>query len=256
MQLMDYIIAQASEEQYDFLPFFHTTLSKEAETIIREGLKPRLCEVFNQNLTYLFYGRASFSHNNHIQMETSTSQRLAVSFGIRFDVLNDSHMFLAIPFDTGACKKNRYIPHIHYTTNTFNIYRFSEKNNIKMYINRFFGNNTNYIMGRGLNTNNSDVDIKALNDLILDTVNPNFDERARTIEYSTNQAFNLENYACIVMHIRDYEKKSTKHILEKYPNIKIITYITSEVVQEKTTFELVKSKVMEWLIESTRGNES
>lgn len=255
MQLMDLLFTQTSTEKYNFLPFFHSTVSQYAETIIKEGIKPRLCEVFNQNLTYLFYGRASFCHDNHIQMQTATSQRLAVSFGIRFDALDDSYKYLVVPFDTGACKNNRFVPHIHYNDSTFDIYQFRVKDDINKYIKMFFANNTNYIMGKALNTNNSDASIKALNNLILDTVNPSFDERARTIEYSTNQTFNLKNYACIVMHIRDYEKTSTKSILDKYPNIKIITYITSEVVQEKTTFDLIKSKVMEWLLESTRGND-
>jgi len=86
------------------LPLTHLSIARWFKSIVADGeLRPRLCSVFNENLTYLFYGGVFYRPSNIL---TRNAMECPVAFV--FTPLLLEKIFRLFPFDTGALQKGLF----------------------------------------------------------------------------------------------------------------------------------------------------
>jgi hypothetical protein len=88
----------------------HTTDGWGLREILRSGsLEPRLCPVFNEPLTYFFYGRPAYRLRD--QEFVAAQVRAPVIFMFTHDLLSEGKR--VFPFDSGAFGNKRYTKWFH-----------------------------------------------------------------------------------------------------------------------------------------------
>jgi hypothetical protein len=86
------------------MPLVHTTTAYRAKKVIQNGfLDPQNCDVFNEELLYLFYGRPAYK--KHSSSQISKYWELPTVFILDYDVVKKGRIY---PFDTGAFMNRRY----------------------------------------------------------------------------------------------------------------------------------------------------
>jgi len=86
------------------MPVIHTTNAYAGKKIIQGDLiKPSRCDVFGEDLTYLFYGRPSYKKTGDAQI--AHYWELPALFVMDYDKIAYKRIF---PFDTGAFEGERY----------------------------------------------------------------------------------------------------------------------------------------------------
>lgn len=81
------------------LPFFHTCKGDSLRSIFfNKKIRPTRCEIFNKELTYLFYGKPAYRVSG-CKSSSRDPGRFPVSFVINLESPQIEHVY---PFDTGA----------------------------------------------------------------------------------------------------------------------------------------------------------
>lgn len=90
------------QENYDLLPFCHTTTEGFASNIIVNKMEPQQCEVYNEELTYFFYGKATYLRDDETYNYTDDPP---ITFLYNSNVLTQYNIKRILPFDSGGFKR-------------------------------------------------------------------------------------------------------------------------------------------------------
>lgn len=135
-----------SNEAYEFLPLFHTCEAFQARTYIkdRELKTTDVCEVFDETITYLFYGRPAYKYAT----KSGATKNLAsypICFIFNVDLLPEIKRIY--PFDTGALHHKILSNFIHDDNTVAHFELEPERNRIADIVLHFHGSNENYLSG-------------------------------------------------------------------------------------------------------------
>ena len=169
------------------LPLIHTTDAYSFRSIIDNGmvLSPRLCQVFREEILYLFYGKSGYSRKR--QGSSSLLAFFPVFFLIASSAVIATRRIL--PSDSGAFEGQLYKTFFdkHYTISAFVIdCDYSHSGGIAfpqtamLVVSAFYGNNKNYYYNqprRDILVSPLDFEAEALMALNADKGDAEFDDR-------------------------------------------------------------------------------
>lgn len=250
MSIEKYLSSKTNFKKLKELPIFHTTLIHNLKSISESGLVPTFCQEQGRDLLYFFYGRSSYSKSyNKIDRKQISLEDcfFAVSMGFSLSSLDKKYIYKIFPFDSGALIKGKYDIYLgeHKDIEDFSI----PANYIEVFIQEFFGDETNYLNGKVVvGFNNDNKTVKNLYDLMADTVNEDFDIRVRTIEISFEKKVPLDKLNILVIHDRFTNKACVKDLINRTNPI-VLKYDTDEVGQVSDIYTLIRSKVKDFVKE-------
>jgi len=127
------------------LPFIHNTRFSNLKHIFSVGfLSPTLCDVFNENLLYLFYGRPAYKVSQKNQ-PSGYIDDLPVSVVIKTGF--DKELKRVYPFDSGAFIKGAYDAFIGTSYSVDDFLIEGNVKEIKRHISKYYDSNGAYLTG-------------------------------------------------------------------------------------------------------------
>jgi hypothetical protein len=106
-QYLDEYITVATPS-YPVLPLFHTCDAFYLRNILENGaIMPQLCDVYNEDLTYTFYGKPGYK--SRLEKNSKAGFLMPVCFIINSSFISTVKRML--PFDSGGF--SRYAPYLH-----------------------------------------------------------------------------------------------------------------------------------------------
>lgn len=181
---------------YEFLPLFHTCEAFQARTYIKERAlhTTDVCEVFDEPITYLFYGRPAFKYATKAGL-TSNLASYPICFIFDIDLLPEIKR--VFPFDTGALHHKILSNFIHDNNVVAHFEVEPERNRIADIVLHFHGSNDNYLAGK---VSGKQHDPFHFESIAYEKMHENYvpdrsDERRVTIEVHAPQNLKLQDSA-------------------------------------------------------------
>lgn len=136
-----------SNNTYEFLPLFHTCEAFQARSYIEDRCLTTtdICEVFEEPITYLFYGRPAYKY---AMKDGSTTNLASYPICFVFDIDLLPEIKRIYPFDTGALHHKFLNNFIHDNNVVAHFELEPERNRIADVVLHFHGTNENYLAGK------------------------------------------------------------------------------------------------------------
>ncbi|WP_338188465.1 hypothetical protein [Thalassospira tepidiphila] len=174
------------------LPMVHNTDCFTLSKVVDNGeVSPSFCNHFQEELTYLFYGRPAYRVN--ITAEP-TSLRHHFPVCLIFDPQLELDVKRVFPFDSGAFFSGAYSEHMH---SDMEISDFLIGNNLadcKSLVSTFFGSNEQYFMGKAIDVAHLDpshFEAQSYVSLINNKASNSVDGRSFCVEIQTGKPINI-----------------------------------------------------------------
>lgn len=217
------------------LPLLHTTRAYSFDEIIEgDELKPRTCDVFNEPLTYLYYGRPAY------RARSSVSARLEFDWPIAFvvDPTKIEKFERVFPFDSGAFAYGVYKEFFDSGSQLDDFQSGKTLEDAKTIVSAYYKNNREYYTGG--TRQNVDIGLREFEaggvfELARLPGAPSLDEHGRrderssTIELQTNKEINLRKCLLAIVVPNPYlGDEEVMDAIERWnvPNVR--TYQTLE----------------------------
>jgi hypothetical protein len=215
--------ADASEEP---LPLTHTTDAFDLRDIIAtQEVRPRYCPVFQEDLSYHFYGRPAYRKNGDTQANSLAAYAPIV---LIFKPSVSNTAIAAFPFDSGAFKGERYTDLTHHRMSVEDFGLEPSYARIGKLIAFFFGDNKRYYDQIPLSEckiGSNEFEAQAVKDLATYRGKNERDDRSSTIEIIFDKSIGLrENLLGIVVPSSFLEEKTFKAKLNNL-DVQVRTYI-------------------------------
>lgn len=144
--LTQFLDSQPSSPLPTELPFVHSSRCEFLKTIEQDGnLKPRLCNVFDEVLLYLFYGRPAYKTK---PMQTFNIGYCPICFVIKPSA-SSVRIVRAYGLDSGGTKQNRFTPHVA-PTDLDELSLGSNIDSYRSHVQTIYGSNKKYIRGNSI----------------------------------------------------------------------------------------------------------
>jgi hypothetical protein len=185
---------QSTAEAVPRLPLMHTTNSWHFRTILATAtLQPTWCDVFKEDLLYLFYGRPEYKPS-HERPPTSHLGGASICFILSPDCL--SSIKRIYPFDSGAFARQLYKAQLldGMTLEDFSLPAVADIP--PRVVRSFFGSNENYYFGNAVESKSIDpleYEVQCYYNLIREQGTADYDDRRSSIEISTTASITLSD---------------------------------------------------------------
>lgn len=231
------------------LPSCHTTSSFRFATIMDESrLRMKPCEVFNEDLVYFFYGKASYrlsSGNKPTHLESYAP----VVIVLKTERL--SNPIRIAPFDTGAYKEKLYSDYLN-DEMVQDGFLLEDTTMAGKLITVYYGDNKLYLTGKVVNKNPAGFRVPYARTYydIITAKTPKYDDRCKTIEIQFANHVDISNIECLILPdvwLDDHVVRAwvAGHLSEK--SLKTYVYKGNAAGEYHA---LLNDKLMEYLIES------
>lgn len=218
------------------MPVIHATNAYTGKQIIRgELIKPNRCNVFEEDLTYLFYGRPSYKKMGESQI--AQYWELPALFVMDYETIQAKRIF---PFDTGAFAAHRYPNFI----NMMPMEEFEVTNALsapQRLVSAFFVDPNRYFrlqprdrsdFTHRFEVTSTEEEIKALYELIL-SYSEKIDDRRFAIEIQTECEIKLKESGLKAVIIpEEYCESEDLIVLVEKHGADVIPYPTHALKQE------------------------
>ena len=216
-----------SGSNIEILPLTHKKDWFTADQTIENGIiDTQLCDVFGENLEYLFYGRPAYYVSYNIETRSDDTY-LPVCFVLNPQKIKIHYIF---PFDTGAFANKMYDIFMHEKMDINSFQLPQSIDFVKDFIYLFYENNDNYYKSKPakqIASNDLPFEIKAYQNMINNTGATSYDSRCRTIEIITREKINLnESLEAIILPTDMTRTEKFKKFHNRNSNITVITYDT------------------------------
>jgi hypothetical protein len=175
------------------LPFFHSCDAFVFRKILKDrALSPSICDVFNEELLYLYYGRPAYKSS--ITSNNRLDAFLPVSFILKSEQIQDQDITRIAPFDTGAYKNNLYKDYLHPKMEMSSFFMQPDQAAIHNMVHRFFASNKEYFSGKpkvGVEFDPLEFEMQAYYALINGVAQSSIDDRKATIEVQLSRPLEL-----------------------------------------------------------------
>jgi hypothetical protein len=208
------------------LPLTHTTDAFDLRDIIdSQEIKPRFCPVFQEELSYYFYGRPAYRKNGSIQANSLAAYAPIV---LIFKPSVSSAAVAAFPFDSGAFKNDRYSDLAHHRMSVEDFGLDPSYDRIGKMVAFFFGDNKRYydqLASPESTIGSNEFEAQTVRELVAYRGRNDRDDRSSTIELIFSEAISLrENLLGIVVPASFLEDKGVSAKLHSL-DVHIRTYI-------------------------------
>lgn len=232
----------------ELLPLFHSCDAYWARSIISEKkIKPLFCNVFKEQLAYLFYGRPAYKNS------TTQSSKLNAMFPVSFIIKSAGvkPVKRLAPFDTGAFWKELYKDFLHKGMRVENFLLSPDINTIPKFIHFFFETNEAYYKGEprpAVTFDSMDFEIESYFELIRARWQSGADDRKASIEVQIDRELEMTQHNVEAIVIPSHLKSSSyvQDVVIGEWNAEVITY-TSYGVTSGNNYTLLLHLVREYL---------
>ena len=221
-------IISASEQTCPLLPVAHTCDGWRFRSILkgnRLDLPDTPCDVYNENLSYFFYGRPGYRGHNQ-SLSTSINSMYLVS------IILDTHTIpkpkRILPFDSGAFNNQLFADCMHPSMKLEDFELYGDILAAPKIVSCFFGTNQNYWKGKPKSEiafKSLDFEAECYSTLIKSRSNSAYDDRKSCIEIQINQdiKFDSSNILAIVVPECFADEESVKIFIDEH-NTDLLTY--------------------------------
>jgi len=174
----------------DRLKWCHRTDAFALREIIRGGsVAPQLCEVFHQQLTYLFYGRPAYRTLESEQIRVSARAPVILIFNNSIERAG----VRLFPFDSGAFE-SRYAPWRHRRMELSGFTMPCGRDAAERHVSAFFGSRDCYLSMQPSRPNRlygGEFEVEAIAEMFVDTSAEHADDRRLAIELQLGRDLSL-----------------------------------------------------------------
>tara|TARA_R110000744_G_scaffold380483_2_gene501416 strand:+ start:4588 stop:5349 length:762 start_codon:yes stop_codon:yes gene_type:complete len=190
--MRDIIDHQTVPTNLNYLPIFHSCDSLFFKKIITERcIKVRDCKIFDEKLSYFFYGKPAYKSR---EVNSKLSSFLPTSFILDLDNL-DSLKRMA-PFDTGAFADNLFDRYMHPAMTIYDFLLTPKKETLLKLVSFFYGNNENYLKAKlkpSFTCDSMEFEVESYKSMIIETAISTSDERKTSIEIQSVKDVSIES---------------------------------------------------------------
>jgi hypothetical protein len=214
-----------TESQEKALPLTHTTDAFDLREIQQDGaIKPRLCAVFDQELSYYYYGRPAYRKNGSVQAN-SLAAYAPIVFIVRPAIIDDG--VAAFPFDSGAFKGELYSHLVHHQMRVEDFGLSPSLERIGRLVCFFFKDNKRYYDQNPpaqAKIGKSEFEAQSYRELTTYRGKNERDDRATTVEILLDKAVDIrKNLLAIVVPASFLKDKKIKKLLQNL-DVHILPY--------------------------------
>lgn len=225
------LLSEAAGENTE-LPLIHITDSYSFITILSpKRLEPQHCDVFEEPLTYLFYGRPAYRTKH--QGDNFLSANLPVAMVFHPGILS-STIKRVFPFDSGAFKLNLYSNFFHRRSGMSDFELEGDIENAKKIVGYFYRSNEEYFHGGS--RKNVDIppfqfEAEGIFELARISAGARSDGtfkpdlRSSSIEIQTSEPIDIsDSLLCLIIPQIFLDEKNTKQFIDEINPKYIETY--------------------------------
>jgi hypothetical protein len=216
---------------------------------------PEKCDVFDEWLLYLFYGRPAYKIRCDSSNQRVVDEYLPVA--MIFDAGAVTNIKRLFPFDSGAFAGGAYRS-VHADNVTFRDFELPAAiSSAKKVVRAFFGSNADYFTGQasqpvGLNPFD-DPEVLAYHAILDGPSNVEIDDRRYSIEIQTEDSISLSPHLlAIVMPHTWLESDTIRTYLAGNPAVKPLTYCRFKGISLSASHAVILERVHDFL--SSRGD--
>jgi hypothetical protein len=170
----------------------HRTDAFALREIIRNGcVVPRMCNVFNEPLTYLFYGRPAYRSQESQQLRLSARAPVILIFNSEIE----SSGTRLLPFDSGAFQ-SRYEPWRHQEMELPGFFMPCGHDAAERHVSEFFGSKGNYLAmqpSRPTRSYSGEFEVETITEMLNDSSAESADDRRLAVELQLNRNLSFTN---------------------------------------------------------------
>lgn len=207
------------------LPLVHGTDIYHFKAIVEcNALTPTPCDVFKQDLVYLFYGRPSYRVG--VRSEARRDQ-LYNPACIVFKPDLPAKIARVFPFDTGAFHAGLYKAFLHHSMTLADFEVGNSSDSPAQIVAAFFGTNDRYYKGQLVppSVAISAFEVQVYYDMVGSTGASATDDRASTIEIQTADAISISgNVLGVVLPTPAMDNPAIANLILKVWNVPYLTY--------------------------------
>lgn len=248
--LMEYVDEHAPAAPT--LPVTHIMDRLQLEDRIElDCIEPELCDVYNEDIVYLFYGRPSFRPNMGASSSTLEHQE-PVCFILRPQ--SAAAIRRLYPFDTGAHHLNLYGDVLNTRMKRDDFLLRSDIETARKAVSAFFGSNLKYLMASPKQVDTTDLDLRctAYVDLIRDRTQREVDDRSSAIELQNENSVVIKDNLLAVIASVTQAKNLHEHrasIDWLTDEVEIRHYYSIGRSNPREAFGAMRQEAMRWLDE-------
>jgi len=235
------------------LPLVHTSRCKFLPELAKNGhISPRRCEVFQESLIYLFYGRPAYrSKQGRSAGESIVLCPVCFVFKPRTVSRNVARVF---PCDTGALHKGIFQPHLT-AADIKELELDPAIESARRYVHFFFKTNGNYFLGkvnRSMSAPNYEATQK-LYQLLLSSVPSKFDDRKSAVEVQTREKLFLKDQLLyVVLPCEFLDDVNIREAIFEHWNCDPILYPTFDGDAPNQYYSVLREKLGQRFMDSKR----
>jgi len=241
--------SQMAEE----LPLIHTSRCERLlEIATSNTLTPHPCNIFNESLVYLFYGRPAYRASHAVKAgEPVALCPVCFVFKPRTVSLSPHRVY---PCDTGAVASDRFVPEI--SAADLNALALDPQiESARRIVSLLFECNTQYFLGKvvtGKTFPGGTVEARFY-DLLLRPGPADYDDRKSAIEVQVNQPISLIDQLLFVVLPKEYlDNASIRHAIINVWNCDPVSYPTFQGDSPAAYYSVVRDRVAAKFQEATR----
>ncbi|KOF22283.1 hypothetical protein AC244_01670 [Ensifer adhaerens] len=237
-----------ANETFQFLPLFHTCDGFFARKHMRRGelVTDDVCEVFNEQVTYLFYGRAAYKYGL-TDLATTQLSLYPVCFIFDLELIEDIKRIY--PFDSGAMHHDFLKAFMDDKMALADFEIEPDTRRIADIVLKFFDNNANYLNSRPNEREIDTLDFEstAFMEMTRSHVGSGADERRVTIEVQAGKTVPFANglLKAMIVPIQYLESPFFRDFIDKQ-GIRVRAYEIN-VWNPKQSFGVVASAAKDFL---------
>ena len=223
-RLAKFVNSLDSSPKWGKCPLVHSTVLSFMQSILdNKSLSCVQCNVFNEKLLYLFYGKPSYKNQN-----IENQAWFPVCFILKNEIVQSNEIKNVFPFDSGAFKARIYEGFIesHKKLDDYTLPKNIQA--IDKFLNYFFEEFNDYYYGKP-----TIKEPPALSLELTDCYNlygargiQNFDERAKSIEISVNKDIKLSSQNIELLICPESLRQNIDVYFQDEPNFNVEYYQT------------------------------
>jgi hypothetical protein len=233
-EIVESLAPKSDEPDELFLPLCHTTVAGYIMKIITNNISPQRCNKYNEDLSYFFYGKASYQTADELANYTDNPP---ITFIFSGEPIKKFLMKRILPFDSGGI--SRFKLSDGFDRESF-AYTKPEPNIFKVlgFIKLIYGDHKNYI--------NEQVDLETLsnytgNCLEIVEIIKMYEKVGQGQLESGSQIYSIEiqfdkeiafNPSHVVVAFQSLSYKFWENFKLKFPKIKLVIYGKDETIKK------------------------
>jgi hypothetical protein len=241
--------SQAGEE----LPLMHSSRCEFLGSLIKARvLEPGPCDVFDEKLVYLFYGRPAYRPRGR-SLPGSPNALCPVCFVFKPHTVS-GQVARAYPCDSGAVHKDVFEPRLK-ATDLSRLELDPSIEAVRRYVNLFFSTNGDYYLGRARTLISAGLDDvgRRFHDLLLSKGPSRYDDRRSAVEVQVRTPIDLCQQLLYVVLPREFmDDPDVRTAIYRVWNCEPIWYPTFEGDSPATYYAVLRDRLFERLSASTR----